>query len=316
MAAHRDPFPAEAASPFGTHDERREERLRTDCVRVDWSEPQGRVRAGPLAVRVLGSGTPTLLLHGLLGSNRYWGGAFDRLADGGTLLVPDLLGFGASPRPLSGYGPEEHGRAVIASLRDLNVREPSLVVGHSLGALVAIWLACNHPERVRGVIAFAPPLFRDARHMRRQIAKQGVLQRVFGLQNPAATWLARLACRNLCSARPRLATRLYSALRPALPTPVLEDATRHSWISYSETVTRVILAADGAKWVAAALPPIVIVAGTQDRYLDVEFLRELVDGRPHHRLEVWDGEGHDLPLTRPDRCLDLIERWRRVAARS
>ncbi|BDG01540.1 hypothetical protein AMOR_05360 [Anaeromyxobacter oryzae] len=229
------------------------------------------------------------------------------------MLVPDLLGFGASPRPLSGYGPEEHGRAVIASLRDLNVGEPPLVVGHSLGALIAIWLACNHPELVRGVIAFAPPLFRDARHARRQIAKLGALQRVFGLENRAATWLAGLACRNLCSARPRLATRLYSALRPAFPGPVLEDATRHSWSSYSETVTRVILAAEGAEWVAAARPPILIVAGTRDRYLDLGFLRELVDGRPRHRLEVWDGEGHDLPLTRPDRCLDSIERWRRVA---
>lgn len=67
---------------------------------------------GPLAVRGLGSGSPTLLLHGLLGSNRYWGGAFDRLADQGLLLVPDLLGFGASPRPLSGYGAGEHGRTL------------------------------------------------------------------------------------------------------------------------------------------------------------------------------------------------------------
>jgi pimeloyl-ACP methyl ester carboxylesterase len=53
----------------------------------------------PLAVRTLGQGPPTVLLHGLLGSDRYWGGGFDRLADSGLLLAPDLLGFGAFPRP-------------------------------------------------------------------------------------------------------------------------------------------------------------------------------------------------------------------------
>lgn len=237
------------------------------------------------------------------------GGAFDSLAENGSLIVPDLLGFGASPRPASGYGPEEHGRAVIESLRDLNVVEPALVVGHSLGALIAIWIACNHPDRVRGVIAFAPPLFRDARHARRQMAKLGAVERLFGLQSRVTTWVARLACSSICSARPRLAVRLYAAARPAIPLPVLEDATRHSWVSYSQTVARVILAAEGARWLDSTRVPIVIVAGTRDRYLDVEFLRELLDACPPHRLEVWEGEGHDLPLARPDRCIAAIERF-------
>jgi pimeloyl-ACP methyl ester carboxylesterase len=261
-------------------------------------------------VRVLGSGSPTLLLHGLMGSNRYWGGAFDCLAENGALIVPDLLGFGASPRPASGYGPEEHGRAVIESLRDLNVVEPALVVGHSLGALIAIWMAYNHPDRVRGVVAFAPPLFRDARHARRQMAKLGAVERLFALQSRATTWVATLACSSICSAHPRLAVRLYALARPAILLPVLEDAIRHSWVSYSQTVARVILAAEGARWLASARVPIVVIAGTRDRHLDVEFLRDLVDACPPHNLEVWEGDGHDLPLFRPDRCVAAIERFR------
>jgi pimeloyl-ACP methyl ester carboxylesterase len=279
-------------------------------LQVDWSPPQGRLETGSLAVRVLGEGAPTLLLHGVLGSNRYWGAAFDSLAADGLLLAPDLLGFGASPRPLSGYGPDEHGGALIASLDEHQVREPILVVGHSLGALLAIWMARKYADRVRGVIAFAPPLFRDPRHARRQIAKAGGLQRLFGLENRAATWMARTVCRNLCEARPKLAARVYSAIRPAFPYPIVEDATRHSWVSYSQTMRRVILAAEAATWFASRgteEAPILVVAGDQDRYLDLELLGELVDQRPRARLEVWAGAGHDLPLLQPQRCIAAIE---------
>jgi pimeloyl-ACP methyl ester carboxylesterase len=260
---------------------------------------------GPLAVRALGQGPPTLLLHGLLGSNRYWGGAFDRLADRGLLLAPDLLGFGASPRPLSGYGPEEHGRALIGSLQTLKVSGKVLVVGHSLGALLAIWVACNHPDQVRGVVAFGPPLFRDPQHARRQIARLSRLERLFAFES----WAAKMACQNLCGARPRLAARLFSMIRPDIPHPLAEDATHHSWASYSETVRRVILAAEGARWLESARPPVLLVAGTEDRYLDLDFLRELADRRPHVHLRVWAGGGHDLPLTQPERCLSAIESW-------
>jgi pimeloyl-ACP methyl ester carboxylesterase len=305
---------SEAAGPTGPGlllDE--SPRTQPGRLQIDWCIPRGRLETGSLTVRIIGEGAPTLLLHGILGSNRYWGAAFDRLAADGLLLAPDLLGFGASPRPTSGYAPDEHGGALIASLDELQVREPVLIVGHSLGALLAIWMARKYPERVRGVVAFAPPLFRDPAHARRQIAKAGGVERLFGLQNRAATWVARMVCHSLCEARPKLAARVYSAIRPAFPYPVVEDATRHSWVSYSETVKRVILAAEAATWFAhrgAEEPPVLVIAGDQDRYLDLDFLGELVAQRPGARFEVWTGEGHDLPLVQPERCLAAIESFR------
>jgi pimeloyl-ACP methyl ester carboxylesterase len=273
--------------------------------RHDWYPPQGQLQV-PLAVRALGQGPPTVLLHGLLGSNRYWGGAFDRLADNGLLLTPDLLGFGASPRPVSGYGPEEHGKALINSLRTLNVSGKVLLVGHSLGAMLAIWMAGRYPDLVRGVVAFAPPIYRDPQHARKQIAQLGWRERLFG---SGENWAANVACQNLCQARPALAVRLYSMIRPDLPYPLVEDSIQHSWASYSETLRRLILAAEGANWLASAGSPVLLVVGTADKYLDLEFLRSLADQHPHVHLDVWAGQGHDLPLSQPERCLSAIESW-------
>lgn len=269
----------------------------------DWVPPRGELRTGSLAVRVLGQGPPTLLLHGFMGSNRYWGAAFDRLADRGRLLAADLLGFGASPRPASGYGPDDHGRALVRSLEELGVREDVQVVGHSTGALLALWLASKHPDKVRRVAAIAPPLFRDPEHARRQVRNLGALERLFAFQDR----VAKIFCTNLCEKRPGLAARLYAMIRPEFPYPILEDATRHSWTSYSETIKRVIIAAEGMQWLTSARCEIQLIAGTEDRLLDLDLLRELSDRYPHVQLHIVPGAGYHLPLTQPEQCLKAIE---------
>src|SRR5688572_2143511 len=95
-----------------------------------------------LHVRTLGErGQVIVLLHGLAGSERYYGAAFDALASDARLVVPDLLGFGKSPKPPSGYGPDQHSAALGETLDALGVDAPVLLVGHSAGALVALAFA-------------------------------------------------------------------------------------------------------------------------------------------------------------------------------
>ncbi len=53
-----------------------------------------------LAVRRRGrTGTPIVLLHGLGASGRSWRLVADQLSTAASVICPDLLGFGASPRP-------------------------------------------------------------------------------------------------------------------------------------------------------------------------------------------------------------------------
>ena len=145
-----------------------------------WSPPTGaRVLAGRLAVRTLGDhGPPVLLLHGLGGSERSWGSAYDPLAADRRLVVPDLLGFGNSAHPASGYGPDDHADSVIASLDAIGVTEPVTIAAHSLGSLVALRIAATHPGRVRAIVAFGPPLYRDRPTARRHIAGTSLMGRI------------------------------------------------------------------------------------------------------------------------------------------
>jgi pimeloyl-ACP methyl ester carboxylesterase len=253
-------------------------------------------------VRTVGDhGPPVLLLHGLAGSGRYWGADYDQLGRHGRLVVPDLLGFGASPRPASGYGPAEHADALAACLDELGADRPALVVGHSLGALVALALAAHHPGRVGAVVAFSPPLYRTPAEAARRVGRLGLTARFFGRPGP----LSRAACRWMCTHRDA-AAGVAQWWRPDLPVTLARDGVQHSWASYSQTFQGLILGAAGEAWVDATAIPVRFVAGAADRVPDVAYLEELAASRPGVSLAVWAGADHDLPLTQPKRCIDEI----------
>lgn len=256
---------------------------------------------GTLAVRSLGSGTPAfVLLHGLAGSGRYWGEAFDRLADRGRLVVPDLLGFGASPHPDSDYGPDDHADAVARSLVELGVEGPVVVAGHSLGALVALRLAVRRPELVAAVVVFGPAVFASPEQARQRIRHSGLFNRLFALDTRWASHACRWMCRHRAAA-----ARLAHLLRPDLPPSIASDSVQHTWASYSQTLENVMLSAHGIEWLGQIAAPINIVVGEHDRIGDRALLEQLARRHAHVTVETWPG-GHDLPLTHPDECVAAI----------
>jgi len=270
--------------------------------RARWVAPSGRVvQTSSLSVRALGdSGSPVLLLHGLIASGIFWGGAYDRLADHHRLLVPDLLGFGRSPRPASGYGPDEHAAAVLACLDDLGIDEPVVIGAHSLGTLIALRLAVTDPGRVAAIVAFGPPLYPSPAAARAHAGATSPMGRLFVLPGR----VAESACRFVCDHR-ILAAHLAKLTHPGLPPEVAADAVQHTWASYSQTLQLVILSAEASSWLEQVGCPVHLVAGDRDPVVDHVYLQRLAE--THDNVDLRDQPGgHDLPLVRPAECRRLI----------
>lgn len=263
--------------------------------RYRWDAPGGELRFGPLAVRTLGVGRPVLLLHGLGGSHRYWGAAYDELGQNSRLVAPDMLGFGSSPKPAAGYTVGDHLDALVATFDWLGIDEPVVVGAHSIGTLLALALAARHPERVAGIVAVGPPIYPDPDTARRCIAQIGWLETQLAYGRPAAERTCRFTYRYR-----RLSTIVARLVRRRLPTAVVTDGLKHTWASYSQTFASFILAAPGDSWIAATRTPIRLVAGQQDRVLDHQHLESVVRLHDHVSLEVVAGADHDLPLAQPD----------------
>ncbi|MGI8607971.1 MAG: alpha/beta fold hydrolase [Candidatus Dormibacteria bacterium] len=268
-----------------------------------WHEPSGVIALGTLNVRRLGTaGPPGILLHGMCGSHRYWGAEFDVLAARCRLLVPDLLGFGHSPKPKSGYSADGHADAIAASLSESGIDEPVIVVGHSMGTLVGLALLDRHPELVDTVIAIAPPIYKAREDARQHINSMSTFIRFMAFDPPA-----RMLCTWMCANR-ELARRLVPLLRPDVPGPLARDAVDHTWFSYVQSMEGLILSAEAPAWVRRATRPVHLLAALDDAVPDIGLLDELRAANPLVSLTLLGDGGHELPLTRGGICLALVER--------
>jgi pimeloyl-ACP methyl ester carboxylesterase len=265
-----------------------------------WSPGSGVERDLSLHVRTAGCGPPVVLVHGFLGSGRYWGAAYDALAVGHQVIVPDLLGFGRSVHPATGYSADAHADALLRLLDDLDVCEPVTIGAHSIGVLVALRLAQRAPGRVRAVVAFGPPLYPDDMSARRRVRELGWMVRFLGSDTPPA----RIACRWMCAHR-GLAGALATAARPDLPPAIARDTVSHTWASYSQTFAGVLATGHGPGRLDGIQVPLHLIVGCDDAIVDRDYLRQLADSRPNVTLELWKG-AHDLPLRDPERCCERV----------
>jgi pimeloyl-ACP methyl ester carboxylesterase len=117
-------------------------------------------------------GAPVVLLHGLASTTNVWQPLITELTKPETdiidgeprpavrLMAFDLLGHGKSPKPQwLDYVVDDHAQAVIAALRRSRLRQPAILVGHSMGCLVAVRVARLRPDLVRHLILYEMPLY-------------------------------------------------------------------------------------------------------------------------------------------------------------
>jgi pimeloyl-ACP methyl ester carboxylesterase len=97
--------------------------------------------------RVMGSGPPVVLIHGMVNSSRHWHAVAERLAERHTVIAPDLVGHGDSATPRGDYSLGAHATVIRDLLSALGI-ERATIVGHSLGGGVAMVFFWQFPERV------------------------------------------------------------------------------------------------------------------------------------------------------------------------
>src|SRR5215211_6084576 len=107
-----------------------------------------------------GSGEPLVLLHGGIGASEMFAAILDELAEARRVIAVDLPGHGHTPdvdRPLRA---ELLADDVAALIEHLGL-ERADVMGYSLGGMVALRTAIQHPARVRRLVLVSTAFRRD-----------------------------------------------------------------------------------------------------------------------------------------------------------
>jgi haloacetate dehalogenase len=125
---------------------------------------QRRITVGSLGlnVRLGGSGSPLLLLHGYPQTHVMWHEIAPALARHFTVISPDLKGYGDSDAPpptvdSANYSKRVQGEEMLVLMKSLGHRGVA-VVGHDRGARVAYRLALDHAAAITrlGILDIVP----------------------------------------------------------------------------------------------------------------------------------------------------------------
>jgi pimeloyl-ACP methyl ester carboxylesterase len=106
---------------------------------------------------VLGRGRPLIFLHGWVGSWRYWIPVMQAASISYRAYALDLWGFGDTARHPANYSLDHQLELVDAFLFNMGIGRVALV-GHGLGAALALLYARRNPDVVDRVLAVSCPL--------------------------------------------------------------------------------------------------------------------------------------------------------------
>ena len=256
--------------------------------------------------RELGEGPPLLLLHGITASSECWSGVIEGLAEGHTVIAPDLLGHGASDKGRGDYSLGAFASTVRDLMQALGL-DSATIAGHSLGGGVAMQFAYQFPERVeRLVLVSSGGLGREVHPLLRAAALPGS-----DFVLPA---LARTGALGLGARAGRWAKR--AGLHPSPDLQGMadgvaslqdDDASRaflHTARSILDLGGQRVDASDRLHLADGV--PTLIVWGERDRMIPVAHGRRAHERIAHSRLEVFAGAGHFPFRDAPVRFVNVL----------
>jgi pimeloyl-ACP methyl ester carboxylesterase len=241
---------------------------------------------------------PVLFLHGQPGGARDWDRVVAAIGPRAATVAIDRPGWlpGSAPADLAG-----NAAAALAAL-DAAGASRATVVGHSLGAAVAAWLAVEHPDRVHRLVLAAPAANCAA-----------LVPLDYWLAWPLAGELVGapvMAGAGLVLAASRVRRRVAGLL--AVEEPYLEATARGlrtpgAWRAFAADQRMLVreLPALEERLRTIAVPT-TIVAGSADRIVPLASARSLREAIPGAELVVLAGAGHLLTQRQAGELAEII----------
>jgi pimeloyl-ACP methyl ester carboxylesterase len=243
-----------------------------------------------------------LLIHGQPGSSLIWTRVLPLLRSRGlSVLAIDRPGYGHT----GGLAVDQFANAAaIAQVLERRQDSPAVIVGHSLGAGIALALAATAPRHVRALVLIAPAAGPSAITVSDRLLAAPII-------GPTLTWFGFRAA-GFALHIPLLRRRILTdriGLSGADAKEVVRRIT-HGQVWRSFTIEQRHLVTDAHRLqdqLGAIQCPVVIVAGTRDRIVRPRLVATLASGLAESRITKTD-TGHLIPVDDPGAVVKAVLR--------
>ena len=235
-----------------------------------------------------GQGKPVVLLHPVPGFSISFDRVVPSLAQTYHVMVPDLRGHGRSEKPKGDYSIPAQANSIL-KLLDTKGIESAAFVGNSYGGILALYLACHHPKRVKSLVLTGMNSYTDFRFpfkARIMSSSLGVFLIPFVRQKLfERTYLEQFYDPALIK-REHL-DNLWSALKEP----------NGFWCTWKQShqIDFELL----EPFLGNVNTPVLLIWGKQDKASPLKWAQKLEQDIPGARLAVIENCGHFPPVERP-----------------
>ena len=231
------------------------------------------------------SGLPLILLHHMTGSADNWDAVGPRLAEFAHVFAVDLRGRGLPSKPDQGYNWADDLGEDIAKLIDALDLGPVALIGHSMGAMVAIPAAAKSGVSVKAMLLEDPPIYDQERVC-------------------ADEFWVNIRDYYRLSIEEKISKKLADGLSPHEAYLRAEEHHRMSAVPMEEYVAGAV-GCDFREWLPQVKCPSMIMLGEKGVMSEAD-RKELFSVYEFSSVSEWMGFGHGLHDTDPDRFVSEV----------
>jgi pimeloyl-ACP methyl ester carboxylesterase len=249
------------------------------------------------------AGAPIVLIHCYACSSRWWDRMLPLLNESHRVIRIDLLGHGGSEKPSGGYSMEDQAGLVAEALNELGV-EGAVVVGHSLGAVVATALAEQSSELVDRIVDIdsAPDdTYSEGSPFLAKLAHAPVVGQLLNRITPD------FAVKQSYEDAFAPGYDLESGFED--PDQVVEDLNAMTYTSFEESSDESDAYRDEIpldERLASAAVPLLVIFGAEDKVFEAEESLAAFEDVPGARTATIEDAGHSPNVEQPQQTARLI----------
>jgi pimeloyl-ACP methyl ester carboxylesterase len=244
-----------------------------------------------LAYDDYGPGPVVVLLHGFPLNRRMWRGQESGVGSVYRIIAPDLRGHGQTAAPEGVYAIDDMADDVLELLDALQIREPVVLGGLSMGGYIALSAVLRYPDRFRALMlmdtrapADTPEAARDREALASQVESSGSVYPV------------------IAAMLPKLFSPLTRENHPQLIEFVREMMLKTHPLAAAGALRGMAKRPDRTQDLPRLTLPTLVLVGEDDVMTPPEQSKAIAAAMPHARLEVIAEAGHLAPFEQPAAC--------------